>query len=106
MESLNEKILYLLDKLKEAMYIKQKRFSAIGYTKSIEKIKKYNKPINSLNDISHLFKPESSTMKHLSEYFDTGKISILDELKNDPITIFTKIYGVGPKKAMELKKQV
>ena len=78
MKSLNEKILYLLDKLKEAMYIKQKRFSAIGYTKSIEKIKKYNKPINSLNDISHLFKPESSTMKHLSEYFDTGKISILE----------------------------
>jgi len=105
MESLNEKILYLLNKLKEAMYIKQKRFSAIGYTKSIEKIKKYNKPINSLNDISHLFKPDSSTMKHLSEYFDTGKISILDELENDPITIFTKIYGVGPKKALELKKQ-
>lgn len=100
-----EKIIYLLNKLKDAMYLKQKRFSAIGYGKSIEKIKKYNKTVITLDDISHLFKPESSTMKHLSEYFDTGKISILDELENDPITIFTKIYGVGPKKALELKKK-
>ena len=105
MEPLNEKIISLLNKLKDAMYLKQKRFSAIGYGKSIEKITKYNKPIYSLDDISHLFKSDSSTMKHLSEYFDTGKVSILQDLENDPITIFTKIYGVGPKKAVELKKQ-
>ena len=87
MEPLNEKIISLLNKLKDAMYLKQKRFSAIGYGKSIEKITKYNKPIYSLDDISHLFKSDSSTMKHLSEYFDTGKVSILQDLENDPITI-------------------
>ena len=105
MPSLNQKILYLLNKLKDAMYIKKKRFSGLGYTRSIEKIIKYNEPINSLDDISHLFKADSSTMKHLKEYFDTGKITILQDLENDPITVFTKIYGVGPKKAAELKKQ-
>ena len=51
MPPLNQKILYLLNKLKDAMYIKKKRFSGLGYTRSIEKIIKYNEPIKSNNKI-------------------------------------------------------
>ena len=69
MTRINEQIINILTKLKEAMYMKKKRFSAIGYDKSIEKKIKYNNDILSLDDISHLFKPDSSTMKHLKEYF-------------------------------------
>ena len=104
MSPINKQIISILTKLKEAMYMKKNRFSALGYNKSIEKIIKYNNDILSLDDISHLFKPDSSTMKHLKEYFTTGEVTLLKNLENDPAKIFTKIYGVGPKKAAEFKK--
>ena len=104
METINNDIIAVLNKLRDVMYMKKKRFSAIGYSKSIDKIIKYGKAIHSLDDISHLFKEDSSTMKRLREYVETGKVKILDDFENDPIKIFSKIYGVGPKKALELKK--
>ena len=104
MSSLNKQIVSVLTELKNVMYMKKKRFSALGYEKSIEKIIKYGKEINSLDEISHLFKPESSTMKHLREYFETGQVTLIKNFENDPVKLFTKIYGVGPKKAAEFKR--
>lgn len=38
------------------------------------------------------------------EYIKTGTLAILEKERNNPINIFTKIHGIGPKKAQELVK--
>ena len=43
-------------------------------------------------------------MKHLREYFETGQVTLIKNFENDPVKLFTKIYGVGPKKAAEFKR--
>ena len=45
-----------------------------------------------------------SKIKHLKEYFETGQVTLLKKFENDPVKLFTKIYGVGPKKAEEFKR--
>ena len=39
------------------------------------------------------------------EYVETGTLSVLEKAKNNPIFIFTDVYGIGPKKAAELVKK-
>ena len=39
------------------------------------------------------------------EFIKTGKLAALEKARENPINIFTKIYGVGPTKAKDLVKQ-
>ena len=98
-------VLSILTELKDLMYAKKQRFQGIAYNKSIEKVVKFDKPIYSTNELKEIFGESSSTFKHLKQYFETGKVDILEKHKNDPVKLFTKIYGVGPKKALEFKNK-
>ena len=99
-------VLSILTELKDLMYAKKQRFQGIAYNKSIEKVVKFDKPIYSTNELKEIFGESSSTFKHLKQYFETGKVDILEKHKNDPVKLFTKIYGVGPKKVLNLKIKV
>ena len=35
---------------------------------------------------------------------ETGTLQVLERAKNDPMLIFTEVYGIGAKKAEELVK--
>jgi DNA polymerase beta len=54
-------------------------------------------------------KKSSSIVKKIKEYLDTGKISVVEEAKNDPkikcVRELTKVYAIGPKKALKLYKE-
>ena len=43
--------------------------------------------------------------RKLFPYLKTGTLEILEREKNNPINIFTQVYGIGPKKAEELVKK-
>tara|TARA_B100001063_G_C16776546_1_gene565940 strand:- start:750 stop:3902 length:3153 start_codon:yes stop_codon:yes gene_type:complete len=105
MNDRTQDVLSILTELKDLMAAKKQRFQSNAYNKSIEKIVRYNKPIYSTDELKEIFGETSSTFKHLKQYFDTGKVNILEKHKNDPIKLFTKIYGVGPKKALEFKNK-
>ena len=37
---------------------------------------------------------------------ETGTLQVLERAKNDPMLIFTEVYGIGSKKAYELLKLI
>ena len=41
-------------------------------------------------------------MEKFNEYVTTGKLKTLERAKGDPLYLFPKIYGIGPKKAKQL----
>ena len=47
----------------------------------------------------------STILAKLQEFVDTGTLSVLEKAKNNPVFIFTEVYGIGPKKAEELVKK-
>ena len=74
------------------------------YKNSINKLKK----INNLNDINKLNDFGKGTKLKIDEFFNTGKILVLENFKKDKkimaLVNLQKIYGIGPKKANELIK--
>ena len=73
-----------------------------AYTKAAQTIITYENPIYSHEDIKDLKGIGKSIYSKLKEYVDTNEIKSLNELKNNPMHLFTKIYGIGPKKAKQL----
>ena len=64
----------------------------------------YGKPIYKLEDIKGLPNVGVTILKKFQEYIDTGTLQVLERAKNDPMLIFTEVYGIGAKKAEELVK--
>tara|TARA_B100001093_G_scaffold438213_1_gene437481 strand:+ start:224 stop:1255 length:1032 start_codon:yes stop_codon:yes gene_type:complete len=54
-------------------------------------------------------KKTSSIVKKIKEYLDTGVIAAVEDAKNDPkikcVRELTKVYAIGPKKALKLYKE-
>jgi DNA polymerase/3'-5' exonuclease PolX len=84
---------------------KGKHFRARAYSKAKDSLIMYGKPIHKLDDIKDLPNIGSTMLKKFKEYKDTGTLEILENAKNDPMLIFTEIYGIGSKKAEELVKK-
>ena len=98
----NQEFIEKLNELAQLMKQLGENFRARAYEKASDSIIKFDKPIHSVDDIKHLPNVGKTIIKKLSEYVETGKISKLEKEKNNPVKIFTDIYGVGPKKAAEL----
>lgn len=112
---LNEVFVNILSQLYDIRIRKGEIFSAKAYKQAEEVIMVYEKDILHPND---LMKPKSGKtsgkvgksgtkyigegiLKKLNEYYETGKIIELENEKNNPIHLLTRIHGIGPKKAKE-----
>ena len=90
-----------------------------AYTKAAQTIITHDKPIYNHNDLNprkiifdlYLLHKDvvkdlkgigTSIYAKLKEYVETNEIKNLNVLKNNPMHLFTKIYGVGKKKAQQL----
>ena len=94
----------LLEKLESLMTKKGQHFRGRAYSKAKDSIILYGKPIHKLDDIKDLPNIGSTMLKKFKEYMDTGTLQVLETAKNDPMLIFTEVYGIGAKKAEELVK--
>lgn len=101
----SDQFITLLEKLESLMTKKGKHFRARAYSKAKDSLIMYGKPIHKLDDIKDLPNIGSTMLKKFKEYKDTGTLEILENAKNDPMLIFTEIYGIGSKKAEELVKK-
>ena len=103
---LNKALVDILDELKGMKDKKGEPFKSRAYLKAQQSIINCNKDIYSIDDIKNLPNIGKSIIEKLEEFINTGKIDSHEKEKNDPVTIaldaFSKIYGVGPKKAMDL----
>ncbi len=99
---INNKLIALLEKLENIEKSRGKIFEARAYSKATEALVNYNKPIKSIEEIKHLKNIGTKIYKKFDEYLKTNTLSMLENAKNDPILLFYNVYGIGPKKAMEL----
>jgi hypothetical protein len=99
---LNLKLINLLEQLAVIEQSKGKVFEARAYNVAAESIMAYPKNITSLDQIKNLKGIGTKIFKKFIEYLKTDTLPMLEKAKNDPVLLFHKVYGVGPKKAIEL----
>ena len=100
--TLNKSLLAVLDELEDLMKLKGEPFRARAYHNAGETIMLYQKPITDIKQLEGQPGIGKTIMKKFHEYITTGKLQILEKAKNDPLYLFPKIYGIGPKKAKQL----
>ena len=104
----NEEFINILDELNKFMLKDGEHFRAKAYQKAKEVLENYNKSITKKEQIKELEEEKGvgpTIIKKLEEYFETGKIEALENLKKNPSILFVNIYGIGPKKAKQLVKE-
>ena len=101
----NDAFIDLLGKLEKIMSRKGEPMRARAYQKAQQSLMLYDKPINSVAELAPLKGIGKTMLSKFQEYIDTGKISAIEKEKNNPLILFTNIYGVGPKKADDLVKK-
>ena len=98
----------ILNKLSTIMKNKGEQFRANAYIKAINELNKYlalnNKEINSSKELKalNLTGIGKTILQKYDEFLATGTLEALEKEKDNPINIFTNIYGIGPKTANEL----
>ena len=100
--SLKQTYIKLLEQIADVKMKQGEHFRARAYTKARDKLM-LAPDFKTAEDIKAL-KLGASVIKKLKEFNNTGKVKFLEDAKNDPCILFTDIYGVGPKKAVELVK--
>ena len=101
----NDQFVKVLEQLESLMMKKGEHFRARAYTKAKEAIILFKQPITEVSQLKGQRGIGNTILKKLQEFVDTGTLSVLEKAKNNPVFIFTEVYGIGPKKAEELVKK-
>jgi len=101
-QGLNKSLLGILGELEELMKLKGEPFRARAYHNASESIMLYQKPITDVKQLQGTPGIGKTIMEKFNEYVTTGKLKTLERAKGDPLYLFPKIYGIGPKKAKQL----
>jgi len=99
---MNQQFINLLQKVQQ---IKSKKGDFMGSKaaqKAIDALILYNKEIESPVELGKIKNIGASTVSKFKEFKSTGTLKMIEKFKNDPINIFTNVYGIGPKKAASL----
>ena len=77
-------------------------FRARAYSKASTALENHFGDINTVDDLNDIPNIGKTIKEKFKEFIDTGKINALEVLRNNPVNLFTNVYGIGPKKAKEL----
>jgi DNA ligase (NAD+) len=102
---MKDKLLSFLEQLEEIEQANGKYFESRAYNKAAETLMSYPNEITSLVDIKSLKNIGNKIYEKFEIFLQTNTHPMLEAAKNNPALIFTKIYGIGPKKAQELIKK-
>jgi NAD-dependent DNA ligase len=78
---------------------------ARAYNRARDTIQSIGDDIKSVEQLKNTPTIGATIYDRLEEYTKTGKVALLEQYQNDPLILFTNVYGIGPKKAEELVKQ-
>ncbi len=98
----NEKFIDLLEQLNTIMLKQGEPFRARAYQKAQETIMKFKGDIMNVNQLKGLPNIGPAVLEKLNEFVETGTLRVLEKEKNNPVTILSEIYGIGPKNAEKL----
>ena len=100
--SYNATFIKTLQKVQE---IKSKKGDFMGSKaaqKAVDALIMYNKEIENIAELKKIKHIGASTVAKYVELQESGTLNMIESFKNDPINIFTNVYGIGPKKAASL----
>lgn len=97
----NEEFVDILGQLEDIMQRQGEPFRARAYHKAAETIMTYPNEITDPKQLEKLPGIGKTIMTKLQEYVDTGKLNAIEKMKNNPLNVLTKVYGIGPKKAKQ-----
>jgi DNA polymerase/3'-5' exonuclease PolX len=100
---LNEPLVAILGKLSGMKT--DNHFQNRAYTTAQETILDIQEDITNIEQLRGRPGIGTTIMEKLTEFVNTGKIAKLEQYAANPVSIFSEIYGVGPKKAEELAAQ-
>ena len=99
---LKSKFTDVLARLEKLMSRKGDHFRSRAYSKAKDALILHNEPIVNKEDLKGIKGIGNTIIEKFQEFKETGTLNALEKEKNNPIFIFTDIYGIGPKKAKEL----
>jgi NAD-dependent DNA ligase len=97
----NEEFVDILGQLEDIKQRQGETFRARAYHKAAESIMTYVGEITEVKQVEKLPGIGKTIMSKLQEYVDTGKLNAIEKMKNNPLNVLTKVYGIGPKKAKQ-----
>ena len=99
---LNEKIAEMLEKLSILMQKKGDVMRARVYSRALDTVLLETGDIADIKELEGKSGIGPTIMVKMNEYISTGKLSVLEKEKENPLIWLTEIHGIGPKKATEL----
>jgi NAD-dependent DNA ligase/predicted flap endonuclease-1-like 5' DNA nuclease len=99
---MNKELIDIMDELADIMTRQGEPFKARAYKKAAETIMSFPDDITDVKQLSGKPGIGKTIMEKLEEYKKTGTLRVLERERKNPLNLFTKIYGVGPKKAKQL----
>jgi len=101
---LNEKLIDLMETLSGIMLKQGEPFRARAYQKAQETILSYPTDITSCEQLKGKPSIGQTILEKCGEFIEKGTLDIIEREKNNPATLLSDVYGIGPKKADELVK--
>jgi NAD-dependent DNA ligase len=104
-ESMNEKLAKIMSTLTDIMVRTGEPMRAKAYRNAEETILSMQTEIKEANDLKGKPGIGDAILKKIAEYFETGKVALIEREQNKPEVLLTNVYGIGPQKAKELVKK-
>jgi NAD-dependent DNA ligase len=101
-KTMNKELIDIMEELADIMTRQGEPFKARAYKKASETIMAFPGEIINVSVLQNKPGIGKTIMDKLDEFQKTGTLRILEKERKNPMNIFTKIYGVGPKKAKQL----
>lgn len=99
---LNEGFIKVLNELHDIMLKQGDVFRAKAYHTAANAIMFINTDITEPSQLAEVKGIGKTILAKLNEYVKTGKIQLLEDERLNPINELTRVYGIGPKKAIDL----
>ena len=103
--SLNEQFINLLEELEDLMKMKGEGFRARAYHTAAETIMAYPTEIKNPDELKGQPGIGDTILKKFKEFMETGTLRAIEKEKmseHKARYLFVKVYGIGPKKALQL----
>ena len=99
---MNKDLIDIMEELADIMTRQGEPFKARAYKKAAETIMGFPGDISDVKQLKGKPGIGKTIMDKLEEFQKTKTLRVLERERKNPLNLFTKIYGIGPKKAKQI----
>jgi len=99
---MNKELIDIMEELADIMVRQGEPFKSRAYKKAAETIMGFPEDITDVSQLKGKPGIGKTIMDKLEEFQKTKTLRVLERERKNPLNLFTKIYGIGPKKAKQI----